>query len=470
MFYMAQEMLRLGCRVALYRAGTPTPLTEVGALFPRAKIVGSYHVSDIRAEKVIVFSPYVTVFATITASLPPGVRCQSVFVIPATFWLESPELYGRDHLERLREALVYDIDDVLTQNEEMGDLFRGLARVVGVTVDKKRVTIAPCGYLPEDESGLLELERSREAVRQEMGLAAHDIAIINSGGVWKWTDLDVFLQAFTEFHREHPGNPLKLFLMGLRQPDNPDHGQFIADFEGILRANSDLETSGAIRVFRDWKDAGSRLPRFNFGADLGLNVSKDSMENAQSFRQRFVEYVKACLPVINTYGDPMSKSDYREMMVVVDPGRIESYKAAFRKIVDNPALLRQMRQAARPLRARLRTDGVYRPALQQIMARGPSSLEAREQRFAAVAGLPSFEETKNRRGVISKDMPHEDFEHVRRRLNAVEQSLYWRAGARLRSFVGAHPKMRALIRRTVKIAWWTLTLQLPRKLLERRGN
>jgi peptidoglycan/xylan/chitin deacetylase (PgdA/CDA1 family)/SAM-dependent methyltransferase len=53
------------------------------------------------------------------------------------------------------------------------------------------------------------------------------------------------------------------------------------------------------------------------------------------------------------------------------------------------------------------------------------------------------------------------------RLQAIESSTSWRASALLRSRFSTHPRLARLARRSAKLLWWSLTLQLPRKLRER---
>ena len=53
------------------------------------------------------------------------------------------------------------------------------------------------------------------------------------------------------------------------------------------------------------------------------------------------------------------------------------------------------------------------------------------------------------------------------RLQAIESSTSWRASALLRSWFSTHPRLARLASRSAKLLWWSLTLQLPRKLRER---
>jgi hypothetical protein len=465
-YYLAQEALRLGCRAGFIHVGSEI-YTEVEAVYPVVKVASRMPLLKAVAERIVYFTIFPASMPLLSQQIPSGTARQGVLMVAATHWLEEPELYDKEFVEKLREAVLYDIDDVITQNKEMAELFRALAVLTGGAFDKSRTLIAPCGYVPEDEGAILRLEKERAAIRQEMGLGDRDVAIINSGGVWKWTDLDTFLQAFIEFHRENPGNPLKLFLMGLCQSDNVDHKEYIARFNAMLDANKDLLDSGAIRVLRDWEKAGKLLPRWNFGADLGVNVSKATMENAQSFRQRFVEYIKAGLPVINTQGDPMSRSDFRKMMLLVEPERGETYKEAFAKATKDAGVLAAMRKEGAALRERIRSDRVYRPVLAELISRGPIPLAVRQERIEALSRYRGYAELRSARGEFIPKC----CEPVEAPLEVVEKKTtpLWgdtRVFAR-RATANCGCMLRTLVRRSLKLAWWTVTLQLPRKIAER---
>lgn len=63
----------------------------------------------------------------------------------------------------------------------------------------------------------------------------------------------------------------------------------------------------------------------------------------------------------------------------------------------------------------------------------------------------------------------EDLWHKARRLRDIENSTFWRISGPLRAFLGAFPQVRRLGRGVIKLAWWTVTFQLPRRLRERRA-
>jgi glycosyltransferase involved in cell wall biosynthesis len=399
LFYLAQEALRLGARVAFHQKNADH-IIEVKSVFPTLNVVAQYDFGRVSAESVAVFSVYPADFPFYSQSLPKTVPSRGVLLIPAIHWIEAPERYYREFIDQLRESLIYDIDDAICQNEQMLEMFQSMAILVGGEFDKGRIHVAPCGYVPEDEGALNALRQSRDEIRREMKLKPEDIAVINAGGVWKWTDLDTFLEAFIELHRTHPGNPLKFFVMGLRQNSNSDHAEFIDQFGETIRNNQDLVDSGAINVIWDWEEASHRLPRFNYGADLGVNVSKPSIENAQSFRQRFVEYMKAGLPVINTQGDPMSQTEFRTAMMHVESGNKDSYVEVFREILGNAEMLYNLREKAFALRGTLRTDRVYGPMLEELLGTPPVSKTKRQALVDWYSGYGSFAEIKARRGNV----------------------------------------------------------------------
>ena len=55
------------------------------------------------------------------------------------------------------------------------------------------------------------------------------------------------------------------------------------------------------------------------------------------------------------------------------------------------------------------------------------------------------------------------------RVDAIENGTFWRLSAPVRHFLGRFPQLRRFGRGGIKLVWWTVTFQLPRKLKERRG-
>jgi glycosyltransferase involved in cell wall biosynthesis len=57
---------------------------------------------------------------------------------------------------------------------------------------------------------------------------------------------------------------------------------------------------------------------------------------------------------------------------------------------------------------------------------------------------------------------------LQRELNALQTSTIWRASRHLRAFLARYPVLRILLRRSVKLAWWTVTGQLATRVHARR--
>ena len=386
LFYIGQEALRSGNRVAIHIIGRDT-LIEVKTIYPKIKIISKIPIKEIQIKNIKYLGIYPSVMNDINKLLPKSSFIHNIFFVAAIHWLESPELMEKEYIDNLRKSALLYIDDIIVQNKEMGELIYSLIVLCGIQFDRERIIIGPCGFVPEDEDMILKNSQNRNEIRKEMNLTSKEIGIINSGGVWKWTDLDTFLESFIEFHREVPNNKLIFFIMGFVQKNNKNHSDFIGNIKKLLDRNNDLIEKGYIRIYSDYEFAGKLLPKFNFGADLGVNVSKTSMENSQSYRQRFVEYVKAGLPVINTVGDPMSRSKFQEMMITVEPEKIESYKRVFRKLIEDPSFLIKLRNNVPSLRDSLRSDQVYLPVIKMLIKRGPINPKIRLEKINSLKGL-----------------------------------------------------------------------------------
>ena len=63
----------------------------------------------------------------------------------------------------------------------------------------------------------------------------------------------------------------------------------------------------------------------------------------------------------------------------------------------------------------------------------------------------------------------QDLVEVRRQLGLIESSTSWKAISRLRSAFDGHPKARRWLGRLIRVAWWTVTLQLIDRLKARRS-
>jgi hypothetical protein len=256
-----------------------------------------------------------------------------VAIHAATQWIEVPERFPAQYTYDLITAIRYNIDFMITQNERMKEILETMYMFLAKWPYKDRILVAPLGIVQEERKSLPD----RASVRKTMGLSDRDIGIINSGGIWRWTDFNNFFEAFCSVARKR-NTRLKLFIMGVKQSSNLDHEDYIDEFEEKVYRNRDL-IGDRIVLFRDWNEASKIVKEYTFGADVGLNVNKSTLENWQSYRLRFLDYLYFGMPAINTYGDVVSER-YPDAVYLNKPGDVEGYKNILKHINGHPSSVR----------------------------------------------------------------------------------------------------------------------------------
>jgi hypothetical protein len=305
----------------------------------------------------------------IVSVFPESLNIRSIFPHPkivaihaAIHFIESPERFSAQYVYDLITSIRYNVDFIVTQNARMADILYVFYALLAKWPHRDRIFVSPLGIVPEEA----QPKYNRAAARKLMGLRQGDVAIINSGGVWRWTDFNTFLQAFCEVVEEGADN-LKLFIMGLGQPNNIDHVSYQAETEGIFERFAHLIPSN-LRIERDWDQAARNVKEFTSAADVGLNVSKDSLENWQSYRLRFLDYMYYGVPAINTEGDTLSNHDGRRAMFLVRNQDLAGYKGILHTISTDPILLETKRQAMQKLAKEFDSRRTYGSVIDQILA------------------------------------------------------------------------------------------------------
>jgi hypothetical protein len=322
---LAAEAVFLGYPCGIRRIGS-TKIYIMSAIHPVPVIDALVDCERFEAKDFRYFSIYPSEINYIVPLLQRRNNVVTVFVTPAVHWVESPELYPAHFVFMMQAALLKYIDYVVVQNEAMLELQQSFFQLITGNFARSRFLIAPCGFSPVSEDQEIVLRKNGEAYRDRLGFSRKDVIIINSGGVWKWTDIDSFLDAFLVHLRAQPSSRIRLLFCGFRQDFNSDHGEFIK----LIKKKINLiksEFPRAVTVL-DWSEASSRMPILNRVADIGLNVSKDTLENHQSHRQRFVDYISAGIPVIHTRGDSFSKGWARQGLYLCDSGKLDDYLIA----------------------------------------------------------------------------------------------------------------------------------------------
>lgn len=361
LFQFAHEALRKGHRVVMCSAQRPAHDDEalvVQSTYPVWSVTGET-IPSRTADPDIVVSVY-----------PDALNLRHVFpeakivaIVPALHWIEDPGLFSGEYMFRFVSAFRDSIDFVVTQNERMKDIVAFMVHLLARVPFKDRILVAPQGIVGEIQRRSLD----RGALRRSIGVQEGDIMIVNSGGVWKWTDFTTFFEAFCEFHTETPDHPFKLFVMGITQEFNTDHDDYVAEFRSVLERYKEI-LGDRLTLFEDWNEGGKFVADYTAVADIGINVSQETLESWQSYRMRFLDYMYDGIPAINTVGDSPS-SLYPDALFLANAGDKDSYKQLLKEIADEPDLVRQKSARMRALAEEYDSKSTYGVLIDEIIAR-----------------------------------------------------------------------------------------------------
>jgi hypothetical protein len=267
----------------------------------------------------------------------------------------------------------------------MADIGHKLFHMLGRWKWRDRFLIAPNTFT-EERVRSDSKRYTREETREEMLVRDDEIVIINSGGPWSWTDTECFATAFAEVIREG-AKRLKFIQMGIIQDDNHVERHIIPFWQQYYVKNEDLIRQRRLHIFTDWREASNHLPGWNYGADLGLNVSRDTVENYQSHRVRFMDYARAGLPTINTTGNHYTTYAAKDAVLRVEPGDLAGYKSLLWQLERGEINLGQLRQNMIHFRDTQVSEKLLAGPLQEILRLGRIPLEERLEGAQILAAL-----------------------------------------------------------------------------------
>jgi len=290
---------------------------EINSLY-NIKIIKKCRFKD--AVFDLLFVPYSYIFDGFFVESVKRFRIMVKFLIlsiPAIHWLEDSDNANIKILRIYSYFIRKNVDLIITTNKRM-QMYLQEFWYLFIKFPKNRVKRIELGF---DDAGLIDRYIAR---KKYIKCKEDDIVIINTGGIWGWTDFNSFLIAFIKAVRDGKKN-LKLYIMGKKQKNNFEKTniRYIQEFENIIKDNKDLLNKNIF--ISDWSSP-DKINKFISGADVGLNVNKDTLENIFSSRVRLTDYIKAGIPVIYTFGDEMSNF-FREKNIgwQVKPGDIMGY-------------------------------------------------------------------------------------------------------------------------------------------------
>ncbi len=383
LFQMAHEALRLGMAVHFttiadyYKYGTALAVSQV---YPTLRIA----TREIKLEALdpdILVTVHPQVFAGGQLQ-----RAKKVGLHPALYFIEMPQTYFDEQTLCLLQAVRYHIDHLVVQNERMRELAGAAYEWLCKWRAQDRVHVSPLGIVAEEQIDL----RDRRVSRRVLGLGQSDIAIVNGGGVWRWTEVNSFLRGFCAAVRSGDRN-LRFFLSGFKQAQNTDHSDYITETYRILRENIDLVGDADARSFvmamtpgqdnprdavdpgrghihfrADWTAGSRQLPEVLSAADFGLSVSADTVENWQSHRVRCLDYIRYGLPIISTTGDLFSERDAREVMIISESRTPDAFQALLHRIAVGEIRASDLQDGFSIVRDRMDTRNTFGRLLLQV--------------------------------------------------------------------------------------------------------
>jgi glycosyltransferase involved in cell wall biosynthesis len=186
--------------------------------------------------------------------------------------------------------------------------------------------------------------------------------IVWAGGLWEWMDPLTAVRAMALVREKRAD--ARMSVWGMKRP-NPDVPQpaVAAQARALVE---ELGLSSTV-TFDDWipyEQRGARLAE----ADLGLSLSRPSLEARYAHRARILDYLWAGVPVVATKGDPLATRVARERLGIVVPAeKPERLARAMLELLDHPERCARIRKRIAAVRPKLGWGRAVRP-LERFLA------------------------------------------------------------------------------------------------------
>jgi len=192
------------------------------------------------------------------------------------------------------------------------------------------------------------------------GIGADDKVLFWGGGIWDWMDALTLVRAMARLGESRPD--IKLFFATIQHP-NPLEAERKAVRETIA-LSQELGVYGRTVLFNDWVPYAER-ENYLLEADLGVSLHRDHLETQFSFRNRFLDYVWAGLPMLATRGDVISDQvKAYGLGRLVEPGDMDGVAKTIVELLDTPNLREACRARFERLAAMYRWEVVTRPLVE----------------------------------------------------------------------------------------------------------
>ncbi|GAA4367666.1 hypothetical protein GCM10023152_04070 [Agromyces bauzanensis] len=256
----------------------------------------------------------------------------------------------------------------VTSNERQRDFWLGYIMASG--------GLTPSSLGGRDIDGLIGLapfgaerdepRQRRHGLRGAHGITDDDFVIVWAGGIWDWFDAETAIRAIARISESMPR--VKLVFYGtvhpnaaIGRPKSVDRARAVAEELGVL---------GTQVVFLDeWVPAASRAD-YLLDADAALSGHRESLETRFAFRTRILDHFWAGLPSLVTEGDWFA--DYigaNRLGLVVPCEDIDAMESAILRLVDDPALMAELRGNVAAIKDSWRWPATTRPLIEALTER-----------------------------------------------------------------------------------------------------
>jgi FkbM family methyltransferase len=324
LFDVLQSHLDQGDQCFIY-AVPEDCLISIEQIYPKQKI--NFRITDyVASENLIEFDLGYSVYLTWAKRIKNlSNKAVAIVIQPASHWLENAKLYDKSWIPELYENSSHHLDYVICLNNSVKENVSSLLNLL-TPFPEDRILV----YNNFKKHDNFQINGNR----QKLGFSNEDVIMINTGGVWDWTDTCNFIEFLCKYLIDNPNSRLKFIQMGIRQNLNIDHEASFKRISLLRHRYKGLEDVGKIKYFSSWDDASENLVDYLTIADIGISVSKFSPESHQAFRQRVLDYLSFDLFVLSSRGDYYDYLNPKNFKFC-RPGVEESYLNFFINIEDN---------------------------------------------------------------------------------------------------------------------------------------
>jgi glycosyltransferase involved in cell wall biosynthesis len=208
-------------------------------------------------------------------------------------------------------------------------------------------------------------------------IGADDPVVLWWGKVWKWFDATTALHAFKLVVAQRPD--ARLVISAGKAPK--------ANFDRSERTDQARELSRELGLldrnvfFLDEWTPYDRRHEYLLDADIGFTLHANTPEAPFAARARYMDYLWTALPCVLAHGDEMADTfGDRGLAQLVDPGDKEAAAMALLRLINEPQLRAQARQAGLELADEQRWSALVRPLSDAIEARSSANARGTQER------------------------------------------------------------------------------------------